>query len=77
MAITYFSAGAASQLIKNSNSNGNGKVMCKIENKEFQVNWINCNNKTFSAERKGSGGYQEFEKYKTAIEQDRFFYKRY
>lgn len=75
MAITYFSAGAASQLIKNSNSNGNG-IMCKIENKEFAVNWINCNNKTFSAERKGSGGYQEFEKY-TAIEQDRFFYKRY
>ena len=73
MAITYFSAEVASQLIKN----GRGDVLCKIDRKEFTVNWINCNNKTFSAERKGSGGYQEFEKFETAIEQDKFFYKRY
>jgi len=72
MSITYFSAEVASQIIKN----GRGEILCKIDRKEFRVNWINCNNKTFSAERKGSGGYQEFEKFEN-IEHDNFFYKRY
>jgi hypothetical protein len=73
MSITYFSAEVASQIIKN----GRGEILCKIDRKEFRVNWINCNNKTFSAERKGSGGYQEFERFKEEIENDKFFYKRY
>ena len=72
MATTYFSTTAASQTI----SSGNGGILCKIDRKEFSVNWINENNKTFSAERKGSGGYQEFERFEPAIQQGKFFYKR-
>ena len=72
MTTTYFSTTAASQTIRS----GNGGILCKIDRKEFSVNWINENNKTFSAERKGSGGYQEFERFEPAIQQGKFFYKR-
>ena len=63
----YITALVANETLKNHS------VFCKIKNKEYKVGYINLNNKTFSAENKGSSRPYNFEDFEDI---NNLFYKK-